>query len=138
MSEQQPNKIRDFIGGIVLVLLLHTAFSILWFYLSYALLSGIPGLNKNYNFMFLLTPIVFLSITQLVYLFPTYRYFAGKGRSEVCKGILVGGLLTLMVNGACSGSIALGANATLPTLLIVGGALVIGTIGIVWVVRKHD
>jgi hypothetical protein len=136
MSTQQPNQIRDFIGGIVLVPLLHIVFVSFWFCLSLALVSAIPVLNKNYNFMFLLIPIVFLSITQLVYLFPTYRYFSGKGRSEVCKGILVGGLLTLMVNGACSGSIALGANATTPTLLIVGGALVIGTIGIWLVTRK--
>jgi hypothetical protein len=136
MSEQQPNLTRDFIGGIILVPLLHIVFVSLWFCISLALISAIPILNKNYNFIYLLIPIVFLSITQLVYLFLPYRYFRAKGRSEVCKGILVGGLLTLMVNGACSGSIALGANATLPTLLIVGGALVIGTIGIVWVVRK--
>lgn len=137
MSEQNPNTTRDFVGGIVLVPLLHIAFTIVLFLIGCLIaVLRVPFFNRDYNIFLLFIPIVFLSITQLVYLFPAYYYFSQKGRSEVCKGILIGGLITFMVNGACSGGMAFG-GISVVALGIMAVVVAIGAIGIWWVMRSR-
>ncbi len=137
MSQKNSNPKSDFIGGMIWVLLLHIAFGCLWFLLSAAVLSAIPYFNKNYNFMLLLLPILFIGITQIIYLLPAYFYFSKKGRSEVGKGIIVGGLITFMVDGACSGTITLGATG-IAGIFIMAIVLTIGLVGIGHVTRSRD
>jgi hypothetical protein len=137
MSQQNPNTTRDFIGGIVLVPLLHILFTIALFIVGYLIvILKVPFFNRDYNIFFLFIPIVFLGITQILYLFPVYYYFSQKGRWEVCKGILVGGLVSFMLNGVCSGSMALG-SAGIATAGIVAITSTIGIAGI-WLVMRAD
>jgi hypothetical protein len=124
----QPNPNRDFIGGLLLVPALHLAFAIVWFGISVLLTMAFPFFNHNYNFFLLFIPIAALSLTQLVYLIPAYIYFTRKHRDEVGKGIMVGTIVTLLINGACFGSFGLGGG--LPQLVVIGMILAV-TIGLI-------
>jgi hypothetical protein len=97
----QPNPDRDFIGGIVLVPLLHLAFLIVWFGISALLTVLFPFFNRNYNVLLLMLPIAALGITQITYLIPVHRYFANKQRGEVSKGIILSAIITVLINGTC-------------------------------------
>lgn len=135
MSEQNPNTTRDFIGGIVLVPLLHILFTIALFIVGYLIaMLRVPFFNRDYNIFLLFIPIIVLGITQILYLLPAYLHFSKKGRSEVCKGILVGGLVTLMVNGACSGGLITGVGSAM-SVGVVAIAFTIGIAGILWVMK---
>jgi hypothetical protein len=135
MSEQNPNTTRDFIGGIVLVPLLHILFTIALFIVGYLIaILKVPFFNRDYNIFLLFIPIIVLGITQMLYLLPAYLHFSKKGRSEVCKGILVGGLITLMVNGACSGGLVTGIGSAM-SVGVVAIAFTIGIAGILWVMK---
>jgi hypothetical protein len=124
----QPNPNRDFIGGILLVLALHIAFTVIWFGISVLLTIVFPFFNRNYNFFFLFIPIITLSLTQVIYVVPAYIYFTRKQRPEVGKGINLGAIVTLLINGACFGS--MGAGGGLPQLVIMGMILAV-TIGLI-------
>jgi hypothetical protein len=124
----QPNPNRDFIGGILLVPALHIAFTVIWFGISVLLTMVFPFFNRNYNVFLLFIPIVALSLTQIIYLIPAYIYFTRKQRHEVGKGILLGAIITLLINGACFGS--MGAGGGLPQLVIIGMILTV-TIGLI-------
>jgi hypothetical protein len=135
MSEQNPNTTRDFIGGILLVPLFHVLFTIALFIVGYLIaILRVPFFNRDYNIFLLFIPIIVLGITQILYLLPAYLHFSKKGRSEVCKGILVGGLVTLMVNGACSGGLITGVGSTI-SVGVVAIAFTIGIAGILWVMK---
>ncbi len=140
MSQHNRNSTSGFIGGMLLVLLLHLAFAVFWFvacYFATAVLK-IPGISEGYNVLVLLfAPLVIFGIVQIIYLLPAYLYFAKKGRSEVCKGIVVGGLVTLMVNGACSGGLLTGVGSAI-SVGVVATALIIGMVGIWSVTRPND
>jgi hypothetical protein len=140
MSQQNPNSASGFIGGMVLVLVLHVLFSIFWVGFCYVttVVFKVPRISDGYNVLLLLfAPLIFFGIVQIVYLLPAYVYFAKKGRSEVCKGIVVGGLVTLMVNGACSGGLLTGMGSAI-SVGIVATALIIGMVGIWSVTRPND
>jgi hypothetical protein len=124
----QPNPNRDFIGGLLLVPALHIAFTVIWFGISVLLTMVFPFFNRNYNVFLLFIPIVALSLTQIIYLIPAYIYFTRKQRPEVGKGITLGAIITLLINGACFGS--MGAGGGLPQLVIIGMILTI-TIGLI-------
>jgi hypothetical protein len=124
----QPNPNRDFIGGILLVLALHIAFTVIWFGISVLLTIVFPFFNRNYNVFLLFIPIVALSLTQIIYVVPAYIYFTRKQRPEVGKGINLGAIITLLINGACFGS--MGAGGGLPQLVIIGMILTV-TIGLI-------
>jgi hypothetical protein len=124
----QPNPNRDFIGGILLVPALHIAFTVIWFGISVLLTMVFPFFNRNYNVFLLFIPIVALSLTQIIYVVPAYIYFTRKQRPEVGKGINLGAIVTLLINGACFGS--MGAGGGLPQLVIIGMILTV-TIGLI-------
>jgi hypothetical protein len=124
----QPNPNRDFIGGILLVPALHIAFTVIWFGISVLLTMVFPFFNRNYNVFLLFIPIVALSLTQIIYVVPAYIYFTRKQRPEVGKGINLGAIITLLINGACFGS--MGAGGGLPQLVIIGMILTV-TIGLI-------
>jgi hypothetical protein len=124
----QPNPNRDFIGGILLVPALHIAFTVIWFGISVLLTIAFPFFNRNYNVFLLFIPIVALSLTQIIYVVPAYIYFTRKQRPEVGKGINLGAIITLLINGACFGS--MGAGGGLPQLVIIGMILTV-TIGLI-------
>jgi hypothetical protein len=127
-TKRDPNSNHDFIWGLFLVPLLHFAFTLLWFGISALLIMVFPFFNRDYNVFLLFIPIVTLSLTQVIYVVPAYIYFTRKQRPEVGKGINLGAIVTLLINGACFGS--MGAGGGLPQLVIIGMILTI-TIGLI-------
>jgi hypothetical protein len=60
-------------------------------------ISGSNQLALNF-FLFMLLGV---GLTQLLYVGPAILYFQGRRRSEVVKGLLLGALLTILLNGGC-------------------------------------
>ncbi len=140
MNQHNPNSTRDFIGGLVLVPLLHTAFSIIWCGIAALLTIAIPFFNRDYNFFILFIPIAALSLTQIIYLIPIYIYFARRQRPEVGKGIILGAIATLLINGACFVQTGIfGIAGGVPQLLIATIVILItiGLIGYLLVARRQ-
>jgi hypothetical protein len=91
---------RDLIGGILLVLASHMGF---WL-LTFAVFSTIFRSNNVIGNMIgstIMTANFGLGITQLAYLVPIARYFGRRQRSAVVKGIAIGGVITILLNGSC-------------------------------------
>jgi hypothetical protein len=132
VNQPNPKQTRDFIGGIVLVPLLHIAFTIIWFGISALLTLVFPFFHRDYNIFLLFIPIVALSLTQIIYLIPAYIYFARKQRPEVGKGIFLGAIATLLINGACFAQLGgtYSSSGGAPQLIIAGIVIVI-TIGLI-------
>ncbi len=140
MSQQNPRSQYDFINGMILVLVLHAAFSAFWYIFCHfaSNVFRLPGVSSGYESLtLLLTPFIFIGVTQLVYVLPAYVYCFKQGRSEVCKGVAVGGLLTLMVNGSCFGFLNIMGMGTMP-VGVVAIAFTIGIIGLLWVMWGGD
>jgi hypothetical protein len=137
-SNRDPKFRDNFFVGLAIVLLLHIVFVIIWFPICIGLAVVFPFFNTNYNSLFLLYPMLFLGLTQSAYLLPAYFLFARKGRGELCKGILAGAFLTLLVNGTCSTTFLVPfiARSAMPIIgLTTLGALVVGAIG-AWLVGR--
>jgi hypothetical protein len=91
---------RDLIGGILLVLAAHMGF---WL-LTFAVFSTIfrsGNIIGNMVGSTLIMANFMLGIIQLVYLIPLARYFHRRQRSAVVKGIAIGAVITILLNGAC-------------------------------------
>jgi hypothetical protein len=127
----QPDSNRDFIGGILLVPALHIAFTIIWFGISALLTMVFPFFNRNYNVFLLFIPIVTLSLTQSIYLIPAYIHFARKQRHEVGKGIILGAIVTLLINGACFAQMGNFGNAGGTPQLLIAAIIMLITIGLI-------
>lgn len=140
--DRSPKSRRSFINGLLLVPLFHTVFSTIWFVISIVIVqsSVFPDLNKNYNFLGLLYPILLIGVVQIIYLLPAYFFFAKKQRREVCKGLIVGAVTTVLLNfspfilvpltngtGNIPGFLWVGATALVP--------LIVGTIGVLIINR---
>ena len=140
--DRSPKFRNSVINGFLLVLLFHIVFSTIWFVISIVIVqsSVFPDLNKNYNFLGLLYPILLIGVVQIVYLLPAYLFFAKKQRREVCKGLIVGAVTTVLLNffplilvpltnGTVNAFLSLwvGATALVP--------LIVGTIGILIINR---
>jgi ABC-type Fe3+-siderophore transport system permease subunit len=52
-----------------------------------------------------LYPLVFIGISQLVYIIPAIIIFHRRGEPQTVKGLLIGASLTFLLNAACSGLI---------------------------------
>jgi hypothetical protein len=78
---------REVTNGTFLVLVLNLAFSVL------LLLGGMFG------------GLAFFGILQFFYLVPVTLHFRQRQRLEVVKGISIGAMITIFINGVCSGSI---------------------------------
>jgi hypothetical protein len=140
MNQHNPNPTRDFVGGLILVPLLHIAFAAIWFGISVLLTLVFPFFNHNYNFFLLFIPIAALSLTQIIYLIPAYIYFARRQRPEVGKGIILGAIATLLINGACFAQMgSFGYAGSTPQLLIAAIVILItiGLIGYLLVTRRQ-
>jgi hypothetical protein len=104
---QQPTKknpIIEFILGIILTIALHVIviiLSITLFYSTIALIS-VLRLNPDKSLVLILwAPTLFIGVTQIIYLAPLCAYFTKRGRNEVGKGIILGAIVTLLVNSSC-------------------------------------
>jgi hypothetical protein len=86
---------RDLIGGIFLVPALHFGFILLLL-----LLGTISGNTSILGVMFVMS-FFWTGITQFVYLIPVGLVYWRRQRFEVVKGIAIGAVITILVNGAC-------------------------------------
>jgi hypothetical protein len=99
MSDEQKSvtekaDAREFQKGIGLTVVLHCGFAVLLFLLS--LLQH----RSDYTMLFLL---LFLGITQSLYMVPAFVIAGGKGREQLAKGLLTGAAITFLLNAACAG-----------------------------------
>ena len=58
---------------------------------------------------FIHLPFLFIGATQLIYLIPAILIARSKGKRGMMKGLLIGGALTLLLNGLCFGLFMSGA-----------------------------
>jgi hypothetical protein len=85
---------RDLIGGVFLVLALHLGFLLLILLMQSIFNSRAIGL------IFLMF-FYWIGIAQFVYLIPVMLDFRRRERVEVVKGITIGAVITMLINGAC-------------------------------------
>jgi uncharacterized BrkB/YihY/UPF0761 family membrane protein len=146
------NPILEFILGIILTIALQViafVLGILLIYGSIALISALQlGPNDASPVIIAGAPALFIGITQIAYLAPIYAYFAKRGRQEVGKGIILGAIVTLLLNSSCFSQSIYAVNNYLGiktyhafaqivviTLLISG---TIGWLGVKWVNRLRQ
>jgi hypothetical protein len=92
---------RDLIGGIFLVPILHLGFGLLFFFF-----------HLFFKFSGFLTLHLFgIGIAQFAYLIPVVRHYRNKQRFEVIKGISIGAVFTILLNGACFGILPAAINS---------------------------
>jgi hypothetical protein len=113
--DQYPT--RDFIGGLLLVPLLHILFFIM----------------SSFFFMVPFSSILVLGIglCQFLYLMPFIVKYGRRDRLEIVKGILVSTVITIMLSGICGTFVRANAKASLLLLdialtMTLLGAIVIG------------
>jgi hypothetical protein len=99
MNQRNSNShpIRDFIGGLLLVMTLHSLFLGLMLWVVGPVIGSANSATEDV-WLFLL---VGIGLSQWLYLGPAILYFQLKRRSEVVKGLLLGALLTILLNGSC-------------------------------------
>jgi Na+/proline symporter len=86
---------RDLIRGIFLVPALHIGFVMLL--LLVGTIFDRPKILSNlFDLLF-----YWMGISQFVYLIPVILVFRRRRRFEMIKGIAIGAILTILVNGAC-------------------------------------
>jgi hypothetical protein len=97
-APQPPRQGRAVLLGVGLALLLHLLQLPLAYGLAHLGLSIETALGVFTN----LSPL-FIGVTQLVYLVPAILIARAKGKRGLAKGLLIGGALTLLLNGLCYG-----------------------------------
>ncbi len=101
----RANPILEFILGIVLTIALQVIAIVLGILLIYSSIAVINALRLRPNDALPVivagAPALFIGITQIAYLAPIYAYFAKRGRQEVGKGMILGAIVTLLLNGSC-------------------------------------
>jgi uncharacterized BrkB/YihY/UPF0761 family membrane protein len=101
----RANPILEFILGIILTIALQVIAIVLGILLIYGSIAIINVLRLRPNDALPVivagAPALFIGITQIAYLAPLYAYFAKRRRQEVGKGILLGAIVTLLLNGSC-------------------------------------
>jgi hypothetical protein len=135
----QANPKADFIKGVLLVPGFHIAFSLIWIGIDYLiLLLTSPFYKWSYNIFLLPLPIYVLGITQIAYLMPAHTYFIHKQRPEVGKGIIVGAIITGLVNGTCFAKM-MGVEMIGGVLVALIGILLATVIGLLgrWFVKRR-
>jgi uncharacterized BrkB/YihY/UPF0761 family membrane protein len=135
------NAILEFILGAILVLAIQLIVGVL----TIVLIFGMAGVINSFHIptpdaslvAIAGSPFLFIGITQIAYLAPLFTYFTRRGRREVSKGILLGAIVTFLLNSACFASpeiLSVTSTLGLPTygslaLRIAIALLISGTIG---------
>ncbi len=48
-------------------------------------------------------PMIYIGLSQLVYMMPAILIFRRRGNTETAKGLVIGASLTFLLNAACNG-----------------------------------
>jgi Na+/proline symporter len=93
----KKNELKDIVQGALLVILIHILVIAIIFFLGYALL--ISGLVYKVLSVWIYIAMGF-SLIQLVYVIPLALRLKRQGRWGMMKGVIVGAVLTALLNGA--------------------------------------
>ena len=104
----QQNDSRNFIVGICTLIACHIAYlalgSLILFLFSWLKLPGALDIyiNSPSNFgSLLLLSILFIGLTQIVYVVPLLLWLKRRGRADTAEGVTVGAVITALLNGSC-------------------------------------
>ncbi len=86
--------IEDFISALILVLTINFGIFFLGFFLF---------LPTNNSWTIIFNPLLLIGLGQWLYIIPWIRYLKTNNELEKRKGVIVGGIITLLLNGACFG-----------------------------------
>jgi ABC-type glycerol-3-phosphate transport system permease component len=90
--EQSKGSIRR---GLGLTLALHLLCQVIT-----ALIVSALSIEGNYLWVL---PLVFMGLSQLVYMIPAILIFRRRGATETAKGLIVGASITFLLNATCNG-----------------------------------
>ncbi len=103
----QRNEFRDIVRGIFLLLAAHIVAIVIGFILGYILFSitsTVPGAISSLSGM-LTTALTFglfgIGISQWLYVTPLLIRLRRREQMGLFKGVLIGALLTMLLNGGC-------------------------------------
>ena len=83
--------------GLALTLGLHVLVQGLTLFIIGAVVRGEQGLILAF------LPLMYIGVSQLVYIIPAILIARRKGDTEIAKGLIIGASLTFLLNAACSG-----------------------------------
>lgn len=100
------NEVKGIILGVIMLFLAHAVAFYLLFGLIYLLsiinfsiLNPIlTYLTTEYRFLYL---VAFPGLTQLIYVLPACYWLKRKGKIAVMKGVIIGAVITALLNGGC-------------------------------------
>ena len=92
--EQSKGSIR---AGLGLTLLFHFVVQVSLLFILGTIVTGERGLELG------ILPVMYIGLSQLVYMIPAAWIARRKGETETAKGLIVGASLTFLLNAACNG-----------------------------------
>jgi H+/gluconate symporter-like permease len=106
MSNRESTESRDILCGVGWAIVLNIGFFLGYLRLRPTFFERLDLIVPNLNFVdFVFSlPLAFIGIFQVIYLLPLYYHFRKKKKYEVCKGIVTGAMLILMLTGSCGGA----------------------------------
>ena len=93
------NSVMNTVIGVLSVFVGHVIAGVLMFAIAY-LSDEIAPLFEEI-FIVLLFAFLGISITQLLYVVPLIFWTSAKGRYDTMKGVIIGAVITLLLNGGC-------------------------------------
>jgi hypothetical protein len=71
------------------------------FYVLLSLFANFVPVPFSLSYVLWLLPIIYIGLTQLLYLIPTCIYFSRRGQRALVQGLIIGAVLTALLNGGC-------------------------------------
>lgn len=104
---RQRNEAWKIIGGILLLIGMHTAFWLLYLLISLLIIllvgfqSFVTIIIINYITTIFFYGFIFIGLIQLIYVIPIVFWLKRRQRWGLMKGIIIGAILTALLNGGC-------------------------------------
>jgi len=84
-------------AGLGLTLLFHFVVLVSLLFILGTVVSGERGLELG------ILPVMYIGLSQLVYMIPAIWIARRKGETETAKGLIIGASITFLLNAACNG-----------------------------------
>ena len=88
-------------AGLGLTLLFHFVVQVSTLFILGTIVTGERGLELSF------LPVMYIGLSQLVYMIPAIWIARRKGETETAKGLIIGASLTFLLNAACNGLVFL-------------------------------
>ena len=92
--EQSKGSIR---AGLGLTLLFHFVVQVSLLFILGWIVTAEQGLELT------ILPVMYIGLSQLVYMIPAILIARRKGETETAKGLIIGASITFLLNAACNG-----------------------------------